>query len=134
MLFFVLVFGSLAFTLIVLGVASFGIVENRAAYHKENREMAFQIAEAGANYYRWHLAHNNTDYQDGTGAAGPYVHAYTDKNGTVIGHYSLNVIAPALGSTVVTVQSTGWLDAQPGSRHGIARACDRDNHLSVQLP
>ncbi len=119
MLFFVLVFGSLSFTFIVLGVASYGVIENRAAYHKENREMAFQIAEAGVNYYRWHLAHDKTDYQDGTGLPGPYVHSYADKNGTVIGHFSLDITPPASGSTVVTITSTGWLDAQPNSRRTI---------------
>jgi hypothetical protein len=119
MLFFVMIFGSLAFTLIVLGVASFGIIENRAAKYKENREMAFQIAEAGVNYYRWHLAHNKTDYQDGTGMAGPYVHTYSDKNGTVIGRYSLTITPPTSGSTVVTIQSTGWLDAQSASKRTI---------------
>jgi hypothetical protein len=119
MLFFVLIFGSLAFTCIVLGVAGFAIIENRASYSKQNREMAFQIAEAGVNYYRWHLAHNKTDYQDGTGLPGPYVHAYTDKNGTVIGHYSLTITPPASGSTVVTIQSTGWLDAQSATKRTI---------------
>lgn len=119
MLFFVLIFGSLAFTLIVLGVASYSIIETRAARYKQNREMAFQIAEAGVNYYRWHLAHNKTDYQDGTGLPGPYVHAYTDKDGTTIGHYSLVITPPASGSTVVTIASTGWLDVQPASRRTI---------------
>ena len=72
----VLVLGSIAFTIIVTGIVSYAIMENRASNFKHNREMAFQIAEAGINYYRWHLAHNKTDYQDGTGVPGPYVHAY----------------------------------------------------------
>jgi len=112
----VLVLGSIAFTIIVTGIVSYAIMENRASNFKHNREMAFQIAEAGINYYRWHLAHNKTDYKDGTDVDGPYVHAYEDKDGNVIGHYSLDIIAPLSGSTVVTIDSTGWLDAQPDSK------------------
>ncbi|EKD43818.1 MAG: hypothetical protein ACD_72C00105G0003 [uncultured bacterium] len=115
-LMFVMVFGSIAFSMIVIGVAGYAISENGASNYKHNREMAFQIAEAGINYYRWHLAHNNTDYQDGTGVAGPYVHVYEDKDGNAIGHFSLDITAPPNGSTVVLVQSTGWLDSQPNSR------------------
>ena len=44
------------------------------------REQAMQIADAGINYYQWHLAHFQTDYQDGTGVAGPYVHEYIDRD------------------------------------------------------
>lgn len=113
------VFGFISFTLIVAGVSSYAINENRASGRKHGREMAFQIAEAGINYYRWHLAHNKTDYQDGTGQSGPYIHEYKDKEGNIIGHYSLDITVPASGSTVVTVISTGWLDSQPESRRKI---------------
>lgn len=114
-LLFVMVFGAISFSLIVMGVSGYAILENRASGHKQNREAAFQIAEAGVNYYRWHLAHNKTDYQDGTGQVGPYVHSFEDKDGNVIGQFSLNIIPPD-GSTIVTVESTGWLDAQPESK------------------
>lgn len=115
-LLFVMVFGALSFSVIVGAIASYGIVENQAARHTYNREQAFQVAEAGVNYYRWHLAHNKNDYQDGTGLPGPYVHSYQDKDGKVIGYYSLEIIPPLSGSTVVTIKSTGWLDAQPSSK------------------
>jgi len=42
----------------------------------QNKLQAFAIAEAGIEYYRWHLAHAPADYQDGTGKAGPYIHNY----------------------------------------------------------
>ncbi len=115
-LLFAMVFGAIGFTLIVMGVTGYAILENRASVHKHGREMAFQIAEAGINYYRWHLAHNKTDYTDGTGQPGPYLKNYLDKDGNIIGHYSLNITPPASGSTVVTIESTGWLDAQPESK------------------
>ncbi len=75
------------------------------------REQAIQIAEAGSEYYRWHLAHAPTDFQDGTGASGPYVHAFTDKDGNHVGQFSLAITAPPVGSTLVRIDSTGSIDA-----------------------
>lgn len=72
-----------------------------------NKSQAFSIAEAGIDYYRWHLAHAPQDFQDGTGRAGPYIHPYYDKDGNVTGQFSLVITPPAVGSTVVTIQSTG---------------------------
>ncbi len=71
------------------------------------RERAIQLAESGIDYYRWHLAHNKTDYQDGTGLPGPYVHQVLDKDGNVIGEYSLEITPPITGSTRVIIESTG---------------------------
>jgi hypothetical protein len=113
------VFGVIAMSVVVIAVSGYAISENRASAYKHNAEEAFQIAEAGINYYRWHLAHNSADFQDGTATSGPYAHAYSDKDGNVIGHFSLNVIAPTNSSTVVQVESTGWLDRQPNSRRTI---------------
>ncbi len=79
----------------------------RTARQSEYREQAIEIAEAGIDYYRWHLAHAATDYQDGTGAAGPYVHDFFDKAGTKLGTYTLTITPPASGSTMVTVVSSG---------------------------
>ncbi len=116
---FALVFGSVAFMVIVSGVASYALFENKASNRKHDRDLAFQIAEAGINYYRWHLAHNQTDYTDGTGQPGPYVHNYEDKDGNLIGYYSLNIIPPLSGSTVVSVSSTGWTVRQPDAKRTI---------------
>ena len=115
-----IIFGFVSFSVIIVGISGYAISENRASVRKHNRESAFQIAEAGINYYRWHLAHDNTDYRDGTDHAGPYAHEYKDKDGNVIGHYSLNIIVPLSGSTIVTVESTGWLDIQPESKRVIS--------------
>lgn len=85
----------------------------KASNYTLAREQAFQIAESGINYYRWHLAHASTDYQDGTNAPGPYVHDFTDKDGNVIGSFSLTITPPLPGSTVVTVKSTGGVESNP---------------------
>lgn len=118
-LLFIMVFGAIATTLIVTGVAGYAIYENKASNMKQNRDAAFHIAEAGIGYYRWHLAHNPNDYQDGTGQPGPYVHEYKDKNGTVIGYFSLEIDTPPVGSSVVTVRSIGWKISQPQSKRTI---------------
>lgn len=76
-----------------------------------NREQALQSAEAGIDYYRWHLAHAPTDYQDGTGGAGPYVHLLKDKNGDTVGQFSLEITPPPIGSTKVIIKSTGLSSA-----------------------
>ncbi len=77
------------------------------------REQALQIAEAGIDYYRWHLAHAPSDYQDGTNSPGPYEHIFYDKDDTSIGKFILTITPPAVGSTIVTVQSDGYVDADP---------------------
>ena len=102
----VLVFGSIG-VYIAGALISWGVTDILASRHTVEREQALQIAEAGIDYYRWHLAHAPTDFQDGTATSGPYVHEFRDKNGTVIGHYRLTITPPALGSTLVTVLSTG---------------------------
>lgn len=74
-----------------------------------NRSLAFSAAEAGIEYYRWHLAHDADDYWDGRGptSTGPYVHDYYDKSGVKIGSFSLEITPPLPGSTIVTIESTG---------------------------
>jgi Tfp pilus assembly protein PilX len=79
-------------------------------------QQAFNVAEAGLNYYMWHLNHNATDYKDGqstpttpdaTLGYGPYTHTYTDTNGVNQGTYTLWINPSSNGSTVVTVRSIG---------------------------
>lgn len=78
-------------------------------------QKAFNIAEAGINYYLWHLSHNPTDYKDGGSTPatpdpklgyGPYTHSYIDDNATDEGSFTLWV-NPVSNSTVVTVTSVG---------------------------
>ncbi|MBP9839897.1 MAG: hypothetical protein KBC44_02870 [Candidatus Pacebacteria bacterium] len=92
------------------------IKAGRAAY---NKEQALQSAEAGIDYYRWHLAHAPTDYQDGTGIAGPYVHEIRDKNNEIAGEFSLDITAPPLGSTLVKIKSTGTSVFDSGSERKV---------------
>lgn len=78
-----------------------------------NKSQAFSIAEAGIEYYRWHLAHASQDFKDGQAGAGPYIHPYYDRNGNRLGQFELVITPPASGTTIVTIQSTGKVDADP---------------------
>lgn len=115
------IFGVVGFSLIVGGISSYAVTEHRASVRKNKRELAFQIAEAGVNYYRWHLAHEKEDYYDGQGAetTGPYLHEYEDKDGNLIGYFELEITPPSVGSSVVSIVSTGWHKDYPESKRKI---------------
>ncbi len=108
----ILLIGALA-TILIAGFALWADTNIKAAYRSYNKGVAFAAAEAGIEYYRWHLAHAPLDYYDGLGATstGPYVHVYYDKNGIQLGTFSLEITAPPTGSTVTTIKSTGKVDA-----------------------
>ncbi len=107
-----LVFASI--TVILIGaLSSWTASAVRAGRVAFNREQALQSAEAGIDYYRWHLAHSPTDYQDGTGVAGPYVHTLKDRSDNTVGEFSLDITAPPVGSTIVQIKSTGISTKDP---------------------
>jgi type II secretory pathway pseudopilin PulG len=106
----VLVFAAIAVT-ILTGLVNWGATLLAEIRMVSAKEQAFQIAEAGIDYYRWHLAQYPTDYQDGTGKVGPYNHNFYDKNNNLIGGYSLAITPPPLGSTKVVITSTGTTTA-----------------------
>ncbi|HUO50333.1 MAG TPA: hypothetical protein VMU25_02090 [Candidatus Paceibacterota bacterium] len=103
-------------SLMVVPFAANVAKELSVARTRADREEALQIAEAGINYYQWHLAHYPSDYQDGQGATstGPYVHTYTDLDTQqILGYYSLTITPPSVGSTIVTIKSKGWTADNP---------------------
>lgn len=110
----VLVFTGVFFVLLT-ALSGYIFVQKRVELAKENRSKAFQMAEAGLEYYRWHLAHWPNDLKDGTNNAGPYVHSVTDPEGGVIGYYSLAISGGVYcGKTnTVEITSTGWTTADP---------------------
>ncbi len=113
-----LVYASIAIILIV-GLVSFFAILFKATNNVVDRERAFHIAEAGTEYYKWHLAHSPNDYKDGTAENGPYIHDYFDKDGTLIGKYELEITPPQTGSTIVTIESTGYLISKPDLKRKI---------------
>lgn len=110
-LIFIVTAGILAAALLTVIMNNFFVVGNNI-----QSQQSFNIAEAGINYYLWHLAHNGADYKDGTGAPatpdatlgyGPYVHDYVGSDATKQGTFTLWIEPQGQGSTVVTVRSIG---------------------------
>jgi len=113
-----LVFAGVA--ILVIGALTSFVGSNlKAARQIILREQAIQIAEAGIDYYRWHLAHAPKDFKDGTNISGPYIHNFYNKNGDIVGTFSLEIIAPLTGSTLVTIKSTGSPSVNPSVKRTI---------------
>lgn len=106
------VFGMIS-VLIIGALISWAGANIKASRVGVYREQALQIAEAGIDYYRWHLAHAPTDYQDGTGTSTPSVHDFFDKDGVKIGTFTLEITPPATGFTLVKIKSTGRVVSDP---------------------
>lgn len=106
-----LVFTSI-FIVLAGGLLSLVVYQYKLNKHKVAKAQAIHVAEAGINYYRWHLAHDPDDFKDGTGGPGPYLHDYRDPQGNIIGKFSLE-ITPVPNSTIASIKSTGWLVAYP---------------------
>ncbi len=112
--------GVLAFIIAasIIGTAVLTVIINNffVVGNNVNSQQAFNIAEAGMNYYLWHMAHNGVDYKDGqstpatpdaTLGYGPYVHNYIDSNAKNAGTFTLWVKPQGNGSTIATVRSIG---------------------------
>ena len=114
----VLIFSGLAISLVTffLSWASSSIMIAKRTLYKEQ---AFQIAESGIDYYRWHLAHDPNDFKDGTNHDGPYVHNFYNKDGNLLGHFKLTIEKPIIGSTIVTIKSEGQVEGYASSKRTI---------------
>lgn len=109
-----LIFAAVFLTLIT-ALTGYIFVEKRVEAAKENRHKALQMAEAGLEYYRWHLAHWPNDFKDGTSGPGPYVHSVNDPEGGLMGYFSLDISGGSFcGQTnTVDITSTAWTTADP---------------------
>jgi type II secretory pathway pseudopilin PulG len=116
----VLVFGVIAI-IVTTSLVNWAAVMLKNTKQLSAREQAIQIAEAGIDYYRWHLAHAPNDYKDGTATTtnGPFVHDFEDKDGNVIGQFSLTITPPPTGSTLIKIKSTGTVLSDPGLSRSI---------------
>lgn len=91
---------------LITGFTFLAISFLRLSTRSLNRTMAFSIAEAGIEYYRWHLAHAPGDFQDGTGRPGPYEHEYRARDGRELGTFTLE-ITQVTSTSMVRIRSTG---------------------------
>lgn len=90
---------------------------------------ATNIAEAGVNYYLWHLAHDSSDYFDGhtgdlpnsDGFYGPYRHDYSNSLGETVGYYELYIRPPQSNSTTIQVRSVGHVNGANLSKSILTR-------------
>lgn len=111
---------------IVIAAVSMLLSSNfQAANNNVQSQKAFNIAEAGINYYLWHMNHSPTDYKDGQSTPstpdpalgyGPYVHNYIDDNSKKQGTYTLWIKPQGTGSTIATVRSYGKVDGSNFTR------------------
>lgn len=111
------------FSLVMVAVLGYAVIQLRVIRGSVNREMAFQIAEAGANYYQWHLAHFSSDFWDGNASTtpGPYIHDYIDRDtNQKVGEFSLQITPPLPGSTIVTIKSTGFTTDYPAQKRSVS--------------
>lgn len=108
----VLVFGVIAM-IVTSALVNWGATMIKATRQLTAKEQALQIAEAGIDYYRWHLAHAPNDYKDGTASTsnGPFIHDFEDKDGNVIGKFALTITPPPTGSTLIKIKSKGTVIA-----------------------
>lgn len=109
---FVLIFGVMV-TIIVGGLTLVSAIQYSGSTRTEAFEKSLGLAQAGAEYYRWKLAHNPQDFTDGTGQPGFYDHPITDPYGNTEGLFRLSITPPASGSSIVTINSEGWLNSHP---------------------
>lgn len=121
----VIMLASTLFLAFAIAIISLALSNVKIANLHNQKITAMSIAEAGINYYLWHLSHNNTDYCDGntcTGQSpyGPFHHEYKDQNGQSLGTYDLYVTPPSTNSNITTVKSIGKVNGKSPIRTIIA--------------
>lgn len=111
-----LIFGAVFMT--VFGGLSFYVLsENRLQSQNASSAVAFNLAEAGLEYYRWHLAHFPDDTENGTGVPGPYTLNYDDPEGGLAGTVTLTINGnESCGQTTsIDLQAVGAAAGSPGA-------------------
>ncbi len=135
------------FSILMIGVLEIINLNVSTVANNITSQKAFNISEAGINYYLWHLSHNTSDYKDGgtipttpnpTLGYGPYVHDYKDDFGVKLGTYTLWINPQGGGSTIVTIRAIGQvvgskitrtIDAKIGSPSFASYGVVSDNAL-----
>lgn len=127
----------LAYMLVIVSIVAIILssavqfIVSRVKYstYTHSREEAFQIAEAGIQYFRWYLAHNTDgrtalqiqDFWENRAplpAEGEGME-YNDPNGGAIGKFKLYITPPESGSTIAIVKSEGWSYKYPEHKRTI---------------
>jgi len=109
-----------AFIIVIYGLLFVLSLQFDFSHRQVASDKALHIAEAGINYYRWHLGIDPNDFTDGTGQTGPYIHDFRDPQGDLIGKYSLQIDPPTESFPIVTITSTGWVNQYPKIKRAVA--------------
>lgn len=116
-----LVFSAI-FMSLVAGLVGFMFVQSRAQNLKEADAQAYQVAEAGLEYYRWYLAHNPGDVTHGTSSPPPYEKEIVDPEGGAIGMAEIDVDGNEVCGQVMSIDisSTGYTYEYPDRRRTVS--------------
>lgn len=120
-------------SILLSSVVQFVANQAKSAYQVQSKEQAFQIAEAGVNFYRWYLAHETDgktsmqvrDFWQGTspypyGLQTAFEKEYVDAQGGALGKYSIRIPEEVdLSSTIVKIEVTGWTYKYPNLKRTI---------------
>lgn len=91
-------FFSALFIVMFGATLSYIMVQHRAVQHEVARIQAVEMADAGTQYYRWHLAHAPDDFVTNTGEM-----EFTNHQNTSFGNLDIQVTPPDAGSTIATI-------------------------------
>lgn len=121
----VILVSSTLFIALATAIISLSMSNVKMANLHNKKITSMSIAEAGINYYMWHLAHANTDYCDGNTCVGnppygPFNHNYTDTSGMSLGTYDLYITPPSINSNITTIKSVGKVNGKSPTRTVIA--------------
>jgi len=109
---------SMVFLTLLGGIVSLILNQYKISQQKAAWDLALHIAEAGVNYYKWHLAHSPSDFCDGktpgvsgcqTVPYGPFEHEYKDPEGNTIGRFSLTITPSSNCCSATIIESKGWV-------------------------
>ncbi len=103
---------SVLFIAYAVAIVSFSMLNIKTAVLHNKKITSMSLAEAGINYYMWHLGHNTNDFCDGnvcqeSETYGPYSHNYYDQSGVSLGTFELTITPPEPGQTKVVIKSIG---------------------------
>ncbi|MFC1644925.1 hypothetical protein ACFL08_02775 [Patescibacteria group bacterium] len=103
------------------GLVRYVVSQINYSEHISTRESSLNVADAGVEFYRWYLSHQTEGMQiqevyDFWESTDPYPYGvdipYTaDYRG--IGRFNITVTPPEEGSTIATIESTGWMYDRP---------------------
>ncbi|MFZ2192756.1 MAG: pilus assembly PilX N-terminal domain-containing protein [Candidatus Moraniibacteriota bacterium] len=112
-------------TIILVSMLGYITSQIKFSINRVEKEKAFQIAEAGIYYYRWYLAHETS------GKTALEINSFLETGGPMgfspdpveyynsMGAYQLSIEPPAIGSTIINVESTGWSNKFPDMKRTV---------------